>query len=80
MDEKTIIPCQIGPNGRPEGMDITGNPFFLLTFLLIMIGFQFIATGLLGEINVRTYYESQNKRIYVIRETFEGGREADERQ
>ena len=67
-----VVPCQIGPNGQPEGMDITGNPFFLLTFLFIMVGFQFISIGLLGEINVRTYYESQNKRIYVVRETFEG--------
>lgn len=48
--------------------DITGNPLFLLTILLILIGIQFIILGLLGEIMVRTYHETQNKPIYKIKE------------
>jgi glycosyltransferase involved in cell wall biosynthesis len=35
---------------------------------LIVSGVQFISIGLLGEIIARTYYESQNKPIYSLRE------------
>ncbi len=40
----------------------------LLAVLLVVIGAQLITMGLLAEINIRTYYESQNKPIYVVRE------------
>ena len=56
------------------GLDITGNPFFLLSILFALIGIQFVTMGLLGEINIRTYYESQGKPIYVVREII-GGKE-----
>ena len=55
-------------------LDITGNPFFLLFILFALIGIQFVTMGLLGEINIRTYFESQGKPIYVIREIV-GGKE-----
>jgi len=51
-----------------QGEDMTGNPIFMLTVLLLLMGFQFILTGLVAEINVRTYYESQKKPTYVVRE------------
>jgi glycosyltransferase involved in cell wall biosynthesis len=50
------------------GMDMTGNPFFLTGILLSVVGIQFFALGLLGEINVRIYHESQDKPIYYLRE------------
>jgi len=56
-----------------ERYDITGNPFFLLSAICVLVGFQFICIGLLGEINIRTYYELQQKPTYVIRERFRGG-------
>ncbi len=43
-------------------------PMLLLGVLLILVGVQLITMGLLGEIIVRTYYESQRKTIYVIKE------------
>ncbi len=49
------------------GMDIGGRPLLLLGVLLIIVGIQFIGMGLLGEMLVRTYHESQNKPIYVIK-------------
>ena len=58
-----------------HGEDMTGNPVFMLTILLIVIAVQFVATGLIGEINVRTYYESQGKPTYAIREKVKGDRE-----
>ena len=44
------------------------GPLLLLAVTLLVSGMQFIAMGLLGEIMSRTYYESQNKPIYSLRE------------
>jgi glycosyltransferase involved in cell wall biosynthesis len=49
------------------GRDIGGRPLLLLGALLIIVGVQFIGMGLLGEMLVRVYHESQKKPIYVIR-------------
>ncbi|MBI3963774.1 MAG: glycosyltransferase family 2 protein [Candidatus Kerfeldbacteria bacterium] len=54
-----------------SGEDISGNPLTLVTALLILVGVQFISIGLLGEMIVRTYHESQGKPIYVIKETLD---------
>ena len=43
-------------------------PLLLLGILMILIGVQLITMGLLGEIMIRTYHESQRKPIYVIKE------------
>jgi glycosyltransferase involved in cell wall biosynthesis len=50
------------------GQDIGSRPLLLLAVLLVLVGVQFVAMGLLGELVVRTYYESQGKPIYVVRE------------
>jgi glycosyltransferase involved in cell wall biosynthesis len=44
------------------------GPLLLLSMLLIITGVQLISIGLIGEIIMRTYYESQRKPIYTIRE------------
>ena len=44
------------------------GPLLLLTVALFVSGVQFVSMGLLGEIIARTYYESQNKPIYALRE------------
>ena len=44
------------------------NPLLILTAFLLFMGIQFITLGLLGELNARTYYESQGKPIYSVRE------------
>jgi glycosyltransferase involved in cell wall biosynthesis len=49
------------------GVDMTGNPLLLLTVLALIMSGQFFVLGMLGELNVRTYYESQGKRPYAIR-------------
>lgn len=51
-----------------KGIDMTGNPLLYLTILLAVLGVQFIGTGLLGELMVRTYYESTGKKTYVLKE------------
>jgi glycosyltransferase involved in cell wall biosynthesis len=49
------------------GQDIGGRPLLLLGALLIIVGIQLIGMGLLGEMIVRVYHESQRKPIYVIK-------------
>ncbi len=49
------------------GHDIGGRPLLLLGALLIIVGIQLIGMGLLGEMIVRVYHESQRKPIYVIK-------------
>ena len=44
------------------------GPLMLLAVALFVSGVQFISMGLLGEIIARTYYESQNKAIYSVRD------------
>ncbi|GIV75685.1 MAG: dolichol-phosphate mannosyltransferase [Litorilinea sp.] len=50
------------------GQNIGGRPMLLLAVLLVVIGVQLITMGLLGELIIRTYHESQNKPIYFVRE------------
>lgn len=49
------------------GVDIGGRPLLMLGVLLIIVGIQFIGMGLLGEMMVRVYHETQKKPIYVIK-------------
>lgn len=51
-----------------RGIDMTGNPFIILSTLFILVSVQLISIGLIAEINIRTYYESQRKPVYHIRE------------
>ncbi len=54
---------------RITGMqNLNRNPLLLIAVGAVIVGIQFILMGLLGEINIRTYYESQSKPIYLIRE------------
>lgn len=50
---------------------IADRPLLLLGVMLVFIGVQLVTFGLLAEVMARTYYESQDKPIYVIREVRE---------
>lgn len=52
---------------------IGNRPLLLLAVLLVIVGIQFLMMGLIGEMLVRVYHESQNKPIYTVREVIEGG-------
>jgi glycosyltransferase involved in cell wall biosynthesis len=54
------------------GEDIGTRPLFMIGILLIVGGIQLITTGFLAEIMMRTYYESQDKKPYVVKELFVG--------
>jgi glycosyltransferase involved in cell wall biosynthesis len=49
------------------GAQIGGRPLLVLGVLLIMVGVQFVIMGLLGEMLVRVYHESQRKPIYMVK-------------
>jgi glycosyltransferase involved in cell wall biosynthesis len=51
-----------------NAMTIGDRPLLLLGVLLVILGVQFIVMGLIAELNVRTYYESQNLRVYRVKE------------
>jgi glycosyltransferase involved in cell wall biosynthesis len=48
--------------------NIGDRPLLLLAILLVVVGIQLLTMGLLGEMVMRAYYETQNKSIYHIRE------------
>ncbi len=52
------------------GQKIGDRPLLLLSVLLVILGVQFIVLGLLGELLVRIYHESQGKPIYAVRQVF----------
>lgn len=51
-----------------EDFSMNRNPLFILTAFLLFMGVQFVVLGLLGELNARTYFESQGKPIYVVKD------------
>jgi glycosyltransferase involved in cell wall biosynthesis len=56
------------------GGDIANRPLLTLAVVLGLAGIQLFCFGLLGELLIRTYHESQGRPIYRIRETLRGGR------
>ncbi|MCA9957419.1 MAG: glycosyltransferase family 2 protein [Chloroflexota bacterium] len=60
--------------GLQEGWDafhattIGERPLLSLSILLVILGVQFLVMGLLAELIVRTYYETQNKTVYYVKE------------
>jgi glycosyltransferase involved in cell wall biosynthesis len=74
----TALKLWAGITGGLEGfnaMTIGDRPLLLLAVLLVILGVQFIVMGLLAELTVRTYYETQNLRVYRVKEIVgpEGG-------
>ncbi len=56
------------------GEDIGNRPLLTLALVLGLAGVQLFCFGLLGELQIRTYHESQGRPIYRIRATLRGGR------
>lgn len=50
------------------GAALAERPLLQFSILLLLVGVQLVIMGLLGEMVARTYYESQGKPIYVVRE------------
>lgn len=52
----------------PHHADFVQTPLPVLTMVMLVLGIQFFLMGLLAEMQVRTYHESQAKAIYAVRE------------
>jgi len=52
------------------GESIGSRPLLILGVMLTLGGIMLISTGFLAELMMRTYYESQNKKPYIIKEKF----------
>lgn len=52
----------------PHHADFIQTPLPVLTMVMLVLGIQFFLMGLLAEMLVRTYHESQAKAIYAVRE------------
>lgn len=57
------------------GHNIWNRPILILGLILVLGGIQFITIGIIADINMRTYFESQNKKTYNVRKIFQGRRE-----
>ncbi len=61
------------------GINVLSSPFFQMSTMIFIMGFQSILMGLIAELLVRTYHESQGKPTYTIRKeikvTTNNGRE-----
>ena len=49
------------------GEDIGNRPLLMFSFILGITGVQLFSFGLLSELLIRTYHESQSRPIYRIR-------------
>jgi len=53
-----------------NGIKAHNNPLLLLAVFLFLVGVQFILMGLVAELLIRTYFESQGKTPYIVRQTW----------
>lgn len=53
-----------------NGIRAHRNPLLLLAVFLFLLGVQFVFMGLIAELLIRTYYESQRKTPYIVRRTW----------
>ncbi len=50
------------------GISVMASPMFIMAIVVLILGFQSVLLGLIAELLVRTYHESQGKTVYHIRE------------
>jgi glycosyltransferase involved in cell wall biosynthesis len=55
-------------------ISVLGSPIFQVATMIFILGFQSILMGLIAELLVRTYHESQNKTTYTVREIINGAK------
>jgi len=51
-----------------QEISVLGSPLFQLAVMFLILGFQSFLMGLIAELQVRTYHESQRKPTYTLRE------------
>ncbi len=54
-----------------SAVPVLGSPWFQISVMMFILGFLALLLGLIAELVMRTYYESQNKKTYAIREVID---------
>jgi len=57
------------------GQDIWGRPLLILGVSLFLAGIQFVTFGLIAELMMRIYYESQSKKTYTVKDIVIGSKQ-----
>jgi len=57
------------------GQSIGDRPLLILSVLLIIVGVQSMMTGMIGELGMRTYFESSGRKTYIVRQLAKKGRQ-----
>jgi glycosyltransferase involved in cell wall biosynthesis len=60
-----------------EGLSLNRNIFFLFSLQMFVVGVIFLMMGVLSELMVRIYYESQGRPPYKVRSAYRGSEEFD---
>lgn len=63
-----IIACYLSVSKIVYDVSLADRPLLLMSILLIIFGIQLMTFGLLSELIIRNYYESQNKTLYTVKE------------
>jgi len=59
------------------GHDIWNRPLLILGLIFLLGGIQLITFGIIADINMRTYFESQNKKTYNVRRVYQSERKTE---
>lgn len=62
-----------------QGEDIGNRPLLILGILLMFVGVQLFTTGIVIDLQMRTYFESQRMRPYKVRKIFIGASETEKK-
>jgi glycosyltransferase involved in cell wall biosynthesis len=57
------------------GHDIWNRPLLILGLILVLGGIQLVTIGIIADISMRTYFESQNKKTYNVRRVYQSKKE-----
>lgn len=60
------------------GISAFDSPLFIVGVMLMIMGFQSVLMGLIAELQVRTYHESQSKPTYTLRRVINGSSKDEE--
>ena len=52
-----------------RNIDLDGTPLLIFAAVFVIVGVQFLLMGILADLVMRTYFESQNKKTYQIKES-----------
>ncbi|GAB4360984.1 MAG: glycosyltransferase [Cyanophyceae cyanobacterium] len=63
-----VVSCYLVVLKLGFGQEIGDRPLLMMGLVMMLMGLQFFSFGLLAEVMMRTYHESQNRPIYRIRE------------